>query len=190
MFAAFDIGQFPEGNGVALNEFIVHSSLFIVYELRTRNYELLSREFFVRKPFVAGNWKMNTDSQSSVGLADGIACGSMDIAGRSVDVAVIPPFVYLQVVVKVLNGVHIAVGAQDIYYEQKGAFTGEISALMLKSVGCVYVLCGHSERRHVIGESDELVDKKVTATICGGLLPYSVWARSCRSGKLRRRARW
>ena len=120
---------------------------------------------------MAGNWKMNTDSQSSIGLADGIACGSMDIAGRRVDVAVIPPFVYLQVVVKVLNGVHIAVGAQDIYYEQKGAFTGEISALMLKSVGCVYVLCGHSERRHVMGETDELVSKKVTAAICGGLLP-------------------
>ena len=110
----------------------------------------------MRKPFVAGNWKMNTDSHTGVNLADGISSGSLDIAGRSVDVAVIPPFVYLQAVVKVLSTAHIAVGAQDIYYEQKGAFTGEISALMLKDIGCNYVLCGH---------------KKVTAAINGGLLP-------------------
>ena len=125
----------------------------------------------MRKPFVAGNWKMNTDSHTGVNLADGISSGSLDIAGRSVDVAVIPPFVYLQAVVKALSTAHIAVGAQDIYYEQKGAFTGEISASMLKDIGCNYVLCGHSERRHVMGESDELVNKKVTAAVCGGLLP-------------------
>jgi len=125
----------------------------------------------VRKPFVAGNWKMNTDSHTGVSLAEGVASGSMEIAGRSVDVAVIPPFVYLQAVVRALNRSHIAVGAQDIYYEQKGAFTGEVSASMLKDVGCVYILCGHSERRHVIGESDELVNKKINAAICSGLLP-------------------
>jgi triosephosphate isomerase len=93
------------------------------------------------------------------------------MAGSSVDVAVIPPFVYLQTVARALNRSHIALGAQDIYFEQKGAFTGEISAAMLKDVGCTYVLCGHSERRHVIGENDELVNKKVTAAINGGLLP-------------------
>jgi triosephosphate isomerase len=125
----------------------------------------------MRKPFVAGNWKMNTDSRTSVNLAEGVASGSMDVAGRDVDVAVIPPFVYLQVVVQSLNRAAIAVGAQDIYYEQKGAFTGEISTSMLKDIGCNYALCGHSERRHVIGETDELVNKKVAAAICGGLLP-------------------
>jgi triosephosphate isomerase len=125
----------------------------------------------MRKPFVAGNWKMNTDSHTSVNLAEGVASGSIDVAGRDVDVAVIPPFVYLQVVVQALNRAAIAVGAQDIYYEQKGAFTGEISTSMLKDIGCNYVLCGHSERRHVMGESDELVNKKVAAAICGGLLP-------------------
>ena len=62
-------------------------------------------------------------------------------------------------------------GAQDVYFESKGAFTGEISPAMLKDVGCTYVLCGHSERRHVIGETDELVDKKTTAALGGGLLP-------------------
>ena len=125
----------------------------------------------MRRPFVAGNWKMNTDSQSSLTLAKAIASGSLEIAGHNVDVAVIPPFVYLQAVASALSSASIAVGAQDIYYEQKGAFTGEISASMLKGIGCSYVLCGHSERRHVIGESDELINKKVTAAINGGLLP-------------------
>jgi triosephosphate isomerase len=125
----------------------------------------------MRRPFVAGNWKMNTDSQSSVSLAEGVASGAMDIAGQGVDVAVIPPFVYLHAVVRALNRSCIAVGAQDVYFEQEGAFTGEISTSMLKSVGCIYVLCGHSERRNVMGEGDELVNKKVTAAICGGLLP-------------------
>ncbi|MHC4665775.1 MAG: triose-phosphate isomerase [Planctomycetota bacterium] len=125
----------------------------------------------MRKPFVAGNWKMNTDSSTSVKLAEAIASGSLEIAGRSVAVAVIPPFVYLQAVVKAVSRSHVAVGAQDIYVEQQGAFTGEISASMLKDVGCTYVLCGHSERRHVIGERGELVNKKVAACISGGLLP-------------------
>jgi triosephosphate isomerase len=125
----------------------------------------------MRKPFVAGNWKMNTDTDSGVRLAEAVADRSSETAGRSVSVAVIPPFVYLQAVVKAVVTSRIAVGAQDIYYEQNGAFTGEISASMLKDVGCTYVLCGHSERRHVIGESDELVSKKVSAAISGGLLP-------------------
>jgi triosephosphate isomerase len=125
----------------------------------------------MRKPFVAGNWKMNTDSHSSVKLAEGIASGSSEIAGRSVDVAVFPPFIYLEGVFKALNTTNIAVGAQDFYFEQNGAFTGEISVLMLKDIGCTYALCGHSERRHVIGETDELINKKVASAISGGLLP-------------------
>jgi len=125
----------------------------------------------MRKPFISGNWKMVGDSQSSVALAKAVAEGSAGIAGERVDVAVIPPFVYLQAVAKAVSSSAIAVGAQDVYFEAKGAFTGEISPAMLKDVGCTYALCGHSERRHVIGESDELVGKKVTAAINGGLLP-------------------
>jgi len=125
----------------------------------------------MRKPFVAGNWKMNTDSHSSVDLAKRVASGSSEIAGHGVSVAVFPPFVYLQSVAKALSASSVAVGAQDIYFEPKGAFTGEISASMLKDIGCAYTLCGHSERRHVIGETDELVNKKVAAAIGGGLLP-------------------
>ena len=125
----------------------------------------------MRKPFVAGNWKMNTNVRTGVDLAERLASGSMEIAGQSVTVAVCPPFVYLQAVTKALSASSIAVGAQDIYFEANGAFTGEISASMLKDVGCIYCLCGHSERRHVIGETDELVNKKVIAAIGGGLLP-------------------
>ncbi len=125
----------------------------------------------MRKPFVAGNWKENTDSRSSVELAKAVATGSAGVAREKVTVAVIPPFVYLQLVVKAVSSTGVAVGAQDVYFEPKGAFTGEISPAMLKDVGCTYVLCGHSERRHVLGESDELVGKKATAAIGGGLLP-------------------
>lgn len=125
----------------------------------------------MRRPFVAGNWKMNTDSVGGVELAKAIAAGSTDIAGQSVDVMVCPPFVYLAEITKALSSASITVGSQDIYFESEGAFTGEISLAMLKDVGCNYCLCGHSERRHVIGESDELVNKKVIAAIQGGLLP-------------------
>ena len=125
----------------------------------------------MRKPFVAGNWKMNGDGRSSVELAKAVASGASGLAREKVSVAVIPPFVYLQSVVQAIRASGIAVGAQDIYIEPKGAFTGEISAAMLKDVGCNYVLCGHSERRHVMGEPDELVGKKVTVALHGGLLP-------------------
>lgn len=125
----------------------------------------------MKKPFVAGNWKMNTDSHSAVSLVEGVVSGCEETAGSKVDVAVCPPFVYLQQVGKALSSSLVALGAQDVYFEQKGAFTGEVSSAMLKDVGCTYAICGHSERRHVIGETDELINKKVHAAILGGLLP-------------------
>jgi len=125
----------------------------------------------MRKPFVAGNWKMNTDSNSSVQLAKRVVAGSDELASVSVTVAVCPPFVYLHSVAKAVSSSHVAVGAQDVYYESKGAFTGEVSPAMLKDIGCTYVLCGHSERRHVIGETDELINLKLIAALGGGLLP-------------------
>jgi triosephosphate isomerase len=125
----------------------------------------------MRKPFVAGNWKMNTDSSSCVELADGFASGATETASVKATVTVFPPFVYLQSVIKALGTSSISVGAQDVYFEPDGAFTGEISTSMLKDIGCTYCLCGHSERRHVIGETDELINKKLTAAIAGGLLP-------------------
>ena len=114
---------------------------------------------------------MNTDSHSSVALAKAIVSGSTQLAGERAKVLLCPPFVYIPAVVQAVSASRVAVGAQDMYFEQKGAFTGEISAAMLKDIGCSYVLCGHSERRHVIGEPDELINKKVSAAISGGLLP-------------------
>ena len=126
----------------------------------------------MRKPFVAGNWKMNTDIQSSVDLAQALGAGSgEELACGRVTVAVCPPSVYLRAVGQALGSSSIALGAQNMYSEPQGAFTGEISASMLKDVGCIYVLCGHSERRHVFGETDEMINKKLHAALAGGLLP-------------------
>ncbi len=122
----------------------------------------------MRKPFIAGNWKMNTDGEGAVALASGLASELKDI--ESVDVAVCPPFAYLQSVAGAIASSNIKMGAQDVYFEGNGAFTGEISCAMLKDVGCSYAIVGHSERRHVIGETDELINKKIKAVIESGLL--------------------
>ena len=123
----------------------------------------------MRKPFIAGNWKMNTNSVAAVALAAGLAKELEAV--ETVDVALCPPFVYLQSVAAALSASNIALGAQDVYFEGDGAFTGQISCEMLKDCGCNYVICGHSERRHVMGENDALINKKVKAAIAGGLLP-------------------
>ncbi|MCE5186896.1 MAG: triose-phosphate isomerase [Planctomycetaceae bacterium] len=123
----------------------------------------------MRKPFIAGNWKMNTQSATAVALAAGLARELQAV--DQVDVAVCPPFVYLQSVAAALSASSIALGAQDVYFEPNGAFTGEVSVEMLKDCCVNYVIIGHSERRHVIGETDELINKKIAAAIAGGLLP-------------------
>ena len=122
-----------------------------------------------RKLFVAGNWKMNTSAASAVELANALAAELG--ATEDIDLAVFPPFVYLSAVAEVLSGTKIAVGAQDCFFEDNGAYTGEISTEMLADVGCNCVLCGHSERRHVIGESDQWINRKVLKAISGGLKP-------------------
>ena len=123
----------------------------------------------MRKPFIAGNWKMNTNGESANALAAGLVKEIGDI--DTVDVAVCPPFVYLQSVAVQLSSSNIAMGSQNVYFEESGAYTGEISCQMLKDVSCTYAIIGHSERRHVIGETDELINKKVTVAISSGLLP-------------------
>ncbi len=120
-----------------------------------------------RKLYIAGNWKMNTS------LAEGkaLAAGLTDAVGQvaDVDVAVAPPFVYLAGVGEALGAGNISLGAQNMYYEDNGAFTGETSGAMLKDVGCSFVILGHSERRHVIGETDELINRKVVKALADGL---------------------
>jgi len=122
----------------------------------------------LRKIFVAGNWKMHTTRDEAVALALAISKGAPP---ERVDLAVCPPFVYLQTIADTLASTDVAVGAQNMYFEPKGAFTGEISAAMLKDVGCRYVVLGHSERRHVFGEPDALVRAKVGAALASGLEP-------------------
>jgi len=125
----------------------------------------------MRKPFVAGNWKMNTNSQSAIELVQGLIDAIADVPSEKVDIAICPPFVYLQSTANALSSSNISLGAQNVYFESNGAFTGEISCEMLKDVCCNYVIIGHSERRHVLGETDELINKKLKVAIQSGLLP-------------------
>ncbi len=117
----------------------------------------------MRRLLIAGNWKMNKTRQSAVELARSVADGS----GRQaqVDVLVAPPFPYLIPVAEVLSGTHVALAAQNVYFEDSGAFTGEVSVEMLLDCGCRSVILGHSERRHVLGEDDALIARKVSAAL-------------------------
>ena len=119
-----------------------------------------------RTKFVAGNWKMYTDRDSARELATAVASRC---EGTSVKVAVCPPFPWLMSVKECLIGNKVKLGAQNCTIESEGAFTGEVSASMLKSAGCDYVILGHSERRHGMGETDELVNKKTVAALGQGL---------------------
>jgi len=123
----------------------------------------------MRRPFIAGNWKMNLHRAAAVSLAAGVAERAQRIDG--IDLAVCPPFVYLEAVGKAIAGSKVALGAQNMYYQSEGAYTGEISAAMLRDLGCRYVILGHSERRHILGETDEEINKKVHVAVGAGLTP-------------------
>ena len=123
----------------------------------------------MRRPFIAGNWKMNLDRAEAVALASGVAKAAEDCS--EMDLAVCPPSVYLDAVATAVAGSNVAVGAQNLYHEPKGAFTGEISTAMLHDIGCRYVILGHSERRELMGEGDTLVAQKAAAAHEGDLRP-------------------
>jgi triosephosphate isomerase len=123
----------------------------------------------MRKPLVAGNWKMNLDGREAGQLAAAVARQAMEYP--KIDIALCPPSVYLTTVASELENSAVALGGQDMYFEKAGAFTGEISGPMLIDVGCRYVILGHSERRHILGESDELINRKVHAALAVGLIP-------------------
>lgn len=122
-----------------------------------------------RRPVVAGNWKMHKTSAEAAALAGRLAEGVP--AGGEVDVIVAPPFTALAAVCAELSPSPLAVSAQNVHWEHEGAFTGEVSVEMLTELGVEHVIVGHSERRMLFGETDEVVAKKAAAARAGGLIP-------------------
>ncbi|NCB31988.1 MAG: triosephosphate isomerase [Clostridia bacterium] len=122
----------------------------------------------MRKPIIAGNWKMNMTPAQAKTLVQELIPLVQDAA---CEVVVCPPFVDLAVVSELAKGTNIHVGAQNIHWADKGAFTGEISAAMLKEAGAEYAIIGHSERRQYFGETDETVNSRAKAALAAGITP-------------------
>ena len=122
----------------------------------------------MRKPIIAGNWKMYKTVSEAVALVKEL---ETIVAGAPVEVLVCPPFTAIYAVKQQLANSSIKVGAQDVFWETEGAFTGQIAPKMLKETGCDYVIIGHSERRQYFGETDETVNQKLKAALKAGLLP-------------------
>ncbi|MBP3687615.1 MAG: triose-phosphate isomerase [Alphaproteobacteria bacterium] len=123
----------------------------------------------VRKTLIAGNWKMNGLQEDGIALAKGVAIEAKKAARKDCEFLVCPPFTLLTSVKKALKGSKVMLGAQDCHYAASGAHTGDVSPVMLKDLGCQYVIVGHSERRTNHFESNELVAKKASAAIEAGL---------------------
>ena len=123
----------------------------------------------LRKPFIAGNWKMYKTSSEAVKFSNDFRMIVSDVKDR--DILICAPFTLLQSISQALKGSNVKIGAQNMYFEKEGAFTGEISPLQLLDCGAQYVIIGHSERRHVFGENDSLINKKVASALKTGLLP-------------------
>lgn len=124
----------------------------------------------MRKYVIAGNWKMNNDLRESEKLIVELK-NLLQNEKPNCDVIVCPPFTSLSEAAKLLKGSQIKLGAQNMHFEDSGAFTGEVSASMLISVGCEYVILGHSERRNIFGENDEMINKKIKKALSVGLKP-------------------
>jgi triosephosphate isomerase len=123
----------------------------------------------MRKPIIAGNWKLNKTPHEALVLANELKRDIVDIEG--VDIVLCPPFTALPDVADALTDTDIALGAQNIFWEDAGAFTGEISGTMLKDLGVTYVIIGHSERRQYFYETNETVNKRLRAALRNGLVP-------------------
>ena len=122
-----------------------------------------------RTPLIAGNWKMYKTSAEAAETARQLVDLTTDV--EAVDIMIAPTFTALEAVSGVVAGSRVSLGAQNLYWEKEGAYTGEISSGMLVSAGCQYVIIGHSERRQFFGETDETVNNKIKAALDGGLIP-------------------
>ncbi|MFA0961923.1 triose-phosphate isomerase [Roseivirga sp. BDSF3-8] len=126
----------------------------------------------MRKKIVAGNWKMNNDREEAFKLTSEVTHMVEDEVKGNTEVVIIPPFVHISSTRKLVEGIaHLHLGAQNCHEEKGGAYTGEISAGMLQSVGCKYVIVGHSERREFFGEDHEVLSKKVDAVLASDMIP-------------------
>jgi triosephosphate isomerase len=123
----------------------------------------------MRKPLIAGNWKMNITPTEAGEFLEAFKPLVSNV--KDVEIAVCPTFVALNVATYLTKGTNIKVGAQNLYWEKSGAFTGEIAGNMIKELGCEYVIIGHSERRQYFGETDQTVNKKIFAAYEAGLTP-------------------
>lgn len=123
----------------------------------------------MRKKIVAANWKMNKDVQESIDIAKHLLTKLLNI--KQTKVILCPPFTSLFQISECIKGSEIALGGQNMHFMESGAFTGEISGGMLKSAGCQYVILGHSERRHVFNETNELIRKKIDSALIVNLNP-------------------
>ena len=132
--------------------------------------ELQRGVFWMRRIYIAGNWKMNKDHAEGAEFAEEFV-SLMGNGSFSFKVVIFPPFTTIPAVMSVFGNGMVEVGGQDIFYEDEGAFTGEISGKMLGALGCRYALVGHSERRHIIGEKGEILAKKVRAALRNDLTP-------------------
>jgi triosephosphate isomerase len=122
-----------------------------------------------KPPFIAGNWKMHKTVPETIELTAGIVKASSDLSEAEIVLA--PPFTALSEAAKILDKRAVRLAAQNIHWEDKGAFTGEVSAPMLKDAGCRYVIIGHSERRQYFGETDAWVNRKIKAALKSGIIP-------------------
>ncbi len=122
----------------------------------------------LRRPLIAGNWKMSKTSSQAVELVEGLAAL---VTGSAVDIVVCPPFTALVAVGGIIKNTDIRLGAQNMHWEEQGAYTGEIAPAMLTDLGCQYVIIGHSERRQYFAETDATVNLKVKAALKHNLLP-------------------
>ena len=123
----------------------------------------------MRKPIIGGNWKMNKTLKEAIDLAEELVLSLKDY--DPVEVVIFPPFTCLHEVHKIVEGTSIGLGAQNMFWEEKGAYTGEISPSMLVDVGCSYVILGHSERRNYFKETDAEINKKIKAALKFDLTP-------------------
>jgi len=164
----------------ALN--IYSTNAFLPNEIYSRQSFLkpiTNTQLNARQPIMAGNWKMNpTVEEEALSLAKGLTtklgaetCAIDAENADCTEVVVFPPFPFLTRVGEIVEEVGISLGAQSIFFEDKGAYTGSVSATMVKSIGCEYILCGHSERRTVFNDDDEAINNKVKKVLSSGMKP-------------------